>query len=158
LTLFDISSPEDPTPQFVKVLDANVGKGVYAARPYPRQSVIGEITGQLFPDPYSGTDYTFEAKDGYQLEPVEPFRYLNHSCLPNCEFDWLEQPAGNGIPARAGLFLISLRDIFCEEEFTIDYRWPASHAIECQCKEPLCRGWIVDRSELGKLINQTIPS
>ena len=151
MALFDISSPEDPQPDYVKVLDAQVGLGVYAARSYPRQSVIGEIKGEIFANPYEGTNYTFEANEGFQLEPIEPFRYLNHSCLPNCEFDWIEQPAANGQPAKAGLFLISLRDIFCEEEFTIDYRWPAAHAIQCQCKEPLCRGWVVDPSELDKL-------
>jgi len=68
--LFTINS-EDDQPDLVKVLDSQVGKGVFAARPYPRKSVIGEITGQIFPNPYTGTNYTFEAKDGFQLEPYE---------------------------------------------------------------------------------------
>jgi len=147
--LFNISSDGDQT-EFVKVLESEVGKGVYATRPYPKSSVIGEITGQIFANPYTGTNYTFEANDGYQLEPYEPFRYLNHSCQPNCEFDWIETPATDG-PAYAGLFLIALQNIFTREQFTIDYRWPASWAIPCQCRAPMCRGWVVDESQLDQL-------
>ena len=147
---FNISSDQDH-PEWVKVLDSEVGKGVYSTRVYPDKSVIGEITGQIFKNPYTGTNYTFEANDGFQLEPKEPFRYLNHSCQPNCDFDWLETPALDGRPAHAGLFLIALRPIFSQEQFTIDYRWPASFAIPCQCREPLCRGWVVDKSQLELL-------
>lgn len=152
MTLFNINS-DGGDPEFVKVLESEVGLGVYASRPYPKKSVIGEITGQIFANPYTGTNYTFEANDGFQLEPYEPFRYLNHSCRPNCEFDWIETPAVDGRPAHAGLFLIALRPIFAQEQFTIDYRWPASFAIQCQCKEPLCRGWVVDESQLDQLPN-----
>ena len=148
--LFNISSHGGPT-EFVKILESEVGKGVYASRPYPKSSVIGEITGQIFANPYTGTNYTYEANDGYQLEPYEPFRYLNHSCQPNCEFDWIETPAVDGRPAHAGLFLIALHNIFAREQFTIDYRWPASCAIPCQCRAPLCRGWVVDESQLDQL-------
>ena len=148
--LFNIN-PDGDRLEMVKVLDSEVGKGVYATRPYPRKSVIGEITGQIFKNPYTGTNYTFESNDGYQLEPYEPFRYLNHSCQPNCDFDWLETPAIDGQPAREGLFLIAIRTIFAQEEFTVDYRWPASFAIPCLCRAPLCRGWVVDESEVGLL-------
>ncbi len=151
MTLFDINTDENLQPEYVKVLDAGVGKGVFAARPYPNKSVIGEITGDLVKDHFQHTNYTFEAIDGYQIEPYEPFRYLNHSCQPNCDFEWLDHPGGNHGEKKAGLYLIAIRDILCEEQFTIDYRWPAAFAIQCQCKEPLCRGWVVDISELDKL-------
>ena len=148
--LFNIS-PDGDQPEMVKVLDSEVGKGVYATRPYPKKSVIGEITGQIFKNPYMGTNYTYEANDGFQLEPYEPFRYLNHSCQPNCDFDWLETPAIDGQPASEGLFLIALQPIFAQEQFTVDYRWPASFAIPCLCRAPLCRGWIVDESQVDLL-------
>ena len=151
MTLFDISNQDDRHPQIVNVLDTHIGKGVYATRDYPKAAVVGEITGEKFKDPYESTDYTFEANEGYQLEPGEPFRYLNHSCLPNCEFDWIDYPAVGENPASSGLFLIAIRKINAEEQFTIDYRWPASFAIQCQCKETVCRGWVVDLSQLDEL-------
>ena len=154
--LFNISS-EDGQLELVKVMDSEVGKGVYASRPYPKESIIGEITGQIFKNPYTGTNYTFEANDGFQLEPYEPFRYLNHSCMPNCEFDWIETPAVDERPAHAGLFLFAIRNIFAREQFTIDYRWPASFAIPCQCRAPMCRGWVVDQSQVNMLPSRLSP-
>ena len=152
LTLFN-TTLDDGDPDHVEVHESEVGLGVYASRPYPKNSVIGEITGEMFADPYPGTSYTFEANEGFQLEPFAPFRYLNHSCRPNCEFNWIETPASEGQAAHAGLFLSALRPIFTDEQFTIDYRWPASCAIQCQCKEALCRGWIVDETQLDLLPN-----
>ncbi|MFK7768547.1 MAG: SET domain-containing protein [Mariniblastus sp.] len=151
MALFDITTKDDLHPQVVNVVDTHIGKGVYATRDYPSGAVIGEITGDMHANPYEGTDYTFEADDGHQLEPHEPFRYLNHSCLPNCEFDWVHSPATGDSPASSGLYLISVREIRAEEQFSIDYRWPASYAIPCQCKESVCRGWIVDQTQLDQL-------
>lgn len=148
--LFNVSS-DAHLPEYVNVLIGEVGKGVHAVRPYPAMAVIGEITGDLFKDPYEGTDCTFEALEGYQLEPYEPFRYVNHSCDPNCDFAWIETPAFEDQPAHAGLFLAALRPIVPEEELTIDYRWPASCAIPCKCRASTCRGWVVDESELEAL-------
>jgi len=156
LAFFDIDSRSyvsfnDSNLDLVNVLDSHIGKGVYAVRSYPDHSVIGEISGEIFSGKYTGTSYTFEANDGYQLEPSEPFRYLNHSCEPNCEFDWIEEPAANGEPARSGLFLLALRDIQAYEQLTIDYSWPASFAIPCRCESPDCRGWVVASEEMYKL-------
>lgn len=137
------SSAEGEEPEYVNVEDSHIGKGVYATRGYPMGAVIGEITGELHKEPYLGTSYSFEAKDGYQLEPAEPFRYLNHCCEPNCEFDWLDEVEG--------LYLIALQDIQPGEQFSIDYCWPASFAIPCQCNHPKCRGWIVASEELERV-------
>ena len=147
---FKISSEGD-APEFVDVVTSHIGKGVYATRGYPNGSVIGEISGERHKDPYMGTSYTFEADHGYQLEPFEPFRYLNHSCEPNCEFDWIDEPQTDTTCARSGLFLIATRDIQKREQFTIDYCWPAAFAIPCYCNHPKCRGWIVAKEELERI-------
>ncbi len=136
----------------VRIGETPVGKGVFTERSYPANAVIGEITGELVTDCPNGSSYSFEIDDRTQLEPHAPFRYLNHSCEPNCEFDWFEDDGINGDVAP--LYLIALRDIWSGEELTIDYNWPASFAVPCHCVAASCRGWIVSFDEL-ELLNRT---
>ena len=154
LTLFDLNADEADcsNPEYVRVLETHVGKGVYVVRPYPASSIIGEIKGKLTDDPNHGTEYTFDTNNGQQLEPFEPFRYVNHSCEPNCEFDWLENPGKGRKTWKSGLYLFAIRDIQPGEQLTIAYNWPAASAIPCQCLEPTCRGWIVAKEELSQVV------
>lgn len=133
----------------IRISECSTGLGIFATRPYPESAVIGEITGDVHARPY-GSSYSFDLENGQQLEPHEPFRYVNHSCDPNCEFDWIEEPDAHG-QTLFRLYLIALRDIAPEEQFTIDYNWPASYAIQCDCRSPLCRGWVVAEYEIDKL-------
>lgn len=57
--------------------------------------------------------------------------YLNHSCDPSC---------GMG----GALQIVAMRDIEPNEEITLDYAMSESHSfdIECNCRNPLCRGII----------------
>lgn len=131
----------------VRIDETTTGLGVFAVRPYPATSVIGQITGELLRAATSATDYTFDLDDKLQLEPAAPFRYVNHSCDPNCEFDWMDDDPQDWTTRR--LFLSAIRDIDTDEQFTIDYNWPAEYAIRCDCRSPLCRGWIVDPTDLA---------
>ena len=154
LTLFNISPEEESCgshPDQVRVVETHLGKAVNSVRSYPAGSVIGEITGRVFCDDSGADDYTFEF-DGQLLEPVAPFRFLNHSCAPNCDFQMLDIPATENQAASRGLYLIAIEDIIAPQELTIEYNWPASCAIECFCNHPDCRGWIVDETELSLLI------
>ena len=85
------------------------------------------------------------------LEPAAPFRFLNHSCQPNCALvlDEEEEEAEDGTPAGASLWLEVLREIPAGEQLTIDYGWPAESAIPCKCGAARCRGWIVTEAGLG---------
>jgi hypothetical protein len=149
LTLYDVNTdPFDIEPDCVRVQETHIGKGVFAVRRYPATAVIGEITGELFDDPGHSDEYTFEFTEEIYLNPAEPFRFLNHSCDPNCEFDLFDQDQTDDEPARSGLFLIAKRIIEPGEPLTIDYHWPLEDAIRCQCGEPNCRGWVVDRETL----------
>ena len=154
LTLFQINadeSSEELCPEHIRVLETHLGKAVYSVRPYPAGSVICEITGRVFDDEGTASEYTFEY-DEKLLEPVAPFRFLNHSCAPNCYFEVLDMPATDDQPASRGLYLIAIDDIVSPQELTIDYNWPASHAIQCRCEQPECRGWVVAEDELSLLI------
>lgn len=148
--LYDVS--DDAVPDHVLVKDTRVGKGVFAVRGYPFSAVVGEIRGNVISSREYGTDYSFELDETSQLEPFEPFRYLNHSCDPNCEFDWMEEPGIEGEPAKHRLYLSTLRDIEVGEELTIEYNWPATYAIRCDCRSPLCRGWVVAPEELANVM------
>ncbi len=151
MALYDISEPDESESDLVRVLDTEVGKGVFSVRVYPATAVIGQITGTLMEDTVPGSEYTFEFDEGLQLEPDPPFRFLNHSCDPNCEFDLLEVPSLNGEPPRICLFLVALRDIRIHEQLTINYNWSAESAIPCECGSESCVGWVVCRDELERV-------
>jgi len=139
----------------LNISPTNTGLGVFTTRPYPRTAVIGEITGQVSRHNPTSTNYTFDLEDGVQLEPAEPFRYVNHSCDPNCEFDWQEDSSGHPLLRR--LWLVALRDLHAGEQLTIHYNWPAEHAMRCDCRSPLCVGWIVDPTQLAAVELSLVP-
>ncbi len=154
MTLFPSDPHEENNQEFVQVEETHIGKGVFAVRSYPATAVIGKITGDLIFDEQYGSNYSFEYDDGVQLEPNAPFRFLNHSCEPNCEFDLLDEPKQDGESLHDGhLHVVALRDIAPGEELTIEYNWPATSAIICQCGTPSCRGWVVADEELDYLVD-----
>ncbi len=138
------------------IRETTTGLGVFATRPYPATAVIGEITGELSRNVDFATDYTFDLDEGFQLEPFEPFRYVNHSCDANCEFDWLDEVENDPFTRR--LYLCAYRDILPGEQLTIDYNWPAAYAIPCDCRSPLCRGWVVAPHELAAVALNLVES
>lgn len=87
------------------------------------------------------------------LEPTAPFRYLNHSCSPNCELILVQVEYDDGTPSDTEIWVEAGRDIQSGEELTIDYGWPAESAIACDCGSPNCRGWIVAE----ELVDAVIP-
>lgn len=136
-----------PGPQVpVLVGQSDVGFGVYARRRLPRQTHVGRIRGQIIDNPDYSSDYCMDLGGSLSLEPAYPFRYLNHSCEPNCEIVQWEFEDGS-----SELWLHTLQMIQEGEELTIDYSWPAESAIRCLCGTRSCRGWIVDPDELPSL-------
>jgi SET domain-containing protein len=144
----------------VRVGWTRVGKGVFARRSYPATAVVGEITGEIIDDANYSSEYCFDMGDGLHLEPVAPFRFVNHSCEPNCEFDYLENSdylESSDRPAEKigkTAFLFALRDIMNGEELTIDYNWPTASAIPCRCQTPSCRGWVVSEDLIDELFDR----
>ena len=151
--LFDITEPEETEPNQVRVLETHVGKGVFAVRPYPPTAIIGQITGDITLNP-TEPEYTFDFENGYSLEPYAPFRFVNHSCDPNCEFEILDVPETDDEPAQRNLYLIAVKEIQPEEQLTISYNWPADCAIECHCESENCVGWIVCETEIDQIIDR----
>jgi hypothetical protein len=135
----------------VTIRDTDVGKGVFACRFFDVGQTIGLLTGKLINDPAYDSTYCIEMDDSWSLEPDAPFRFINHSCDPNC---WLISHVEDGDDPfweeQLGLYVC--RTIYAGEEITIDYAWSADSAIQCKCGSDNCRGWIVDVDELGDLI------
>jgi hypothetical protein len=164
----DITHVEDERPhpargsrdKSVRIGRTRVGKGVFARKRYPATTVIGEILGDVIEEAGYGSRYCMDIGNGRVLEPHAPYRYVNHSCAPNCEFDFFDlAPMGESQSLRR-VFLISLREIKPGEELTIDYNWSAETAIPCRCEAPTCRGWIVNPDQLEDVParNQQHPS
>ena len=130
-----------------------VGKAVFATRRISDGTCIGEIEGEVICDDEYRSRYAFDLENGAQLEPAPPFRFVNHSCEPNCAFDLIgvdrmDQPKSRTVRK---LLIFAINDIESGDELTIDYNWPASFAIRCNCKSPSCRGWIVGKKSLERL-------
>jgi hypothetical protein len=125
------------------------GRGVFAERAFLAEEVIGEIRGRIIDDADYGSVYSIDLGGTLTLEPRPPFRYLNHSCRPNCLLFMYE---GHADPAEdRRTWLQALRPISPGEELTIDYAWPADAAIPCGCGSEDCRGWIIDSDDLHRL-------
>ena len=152
--LFDITEDDDTEVHYVRIEETHVGKGVFAVKNYPATAIVGEIKGKLVSESEVSTEYTYDFEDGLQLEPSAPFRFVNHSCEPNCEFVILDHPVDGSEAPHRGLFLVAIQDILPEDEFSISYNWPASAAIECHCGSDNCVGWIVCETEIDQVMDE----
>jgi SET domain-containing protein len=147
------SQRRDRSPRVVRT---HLGWGVFAGRPYSAEEIIGEIDGTVIDDWDYGSSYCMDMGDSRCLEPAAPFRFVNHSCQPNCQFQWYDIDQEDA-PPRRRVFLLALARIAAGEELTIDYAWPAHMAIPCRCHSANCRGWVVARSELPGLVESLNP-
>lgn len=144
----------------------SVGKGVFTTKRFVDGACIGEIEGTVIEDDDYVSRYAFDIGAGLQLEPKYPFRFVNHSCEPNCAFENFSFPRGvattqqntdislsasSNSSTHRKLLLFSICDISVGEELTIDYNWPADFAIPCGCRTPGCRGWIVTPKDLPQV-------
>lgn len=128
--------------KLLRLGDTPVGRGVFARRPIAAGVVLGEIHGTVLDEHPEDSSYVMEVGSGRLLDPAPPFRFVNHSCDPNCEiFYWEETPDDDR------LWMQTIRPLAPGDELLIDYSWPADAAIPCRCRAPECRGWIVDPAE-----------
>ena len=118
---------------------SKLGRAVFARKRFAPKARIGRVAGDIVCDAEYGSVYCMEFDEGRALEPKPPFRYLNHSCDPNCELViWTYED-----PADWQIHVYATERIKPEDELTIDYAWPSEDAIPCACGSEACRGWIV---------------
>lgn len=133
----------------IKVKKTIVGRGVFARRAIAADAVIGEITGKIMGTDFE-SNYCMDLDGQAVLEPASPFRFLNHSCDPNCQLVLWKRHKVNGHKIRR-LWLQARRDVAAGEELTIDYAWPEEAAVPCRCGAAGCRGWVVEERASQKL-------
>src|SRR5690606_32625532 len=117
----------------VRVASTRIGKGVVSRRWHKPGALIGEIQGQIIDDPHYGSDYCMGIGEDKVIEPSPPFRYLNHSCEPNCQFDWFDVASDGESQPRRRVFLFAVTTIQPGDELTIAYNWPSTDTIACRC-------------------------
>jgi hypothetical protein len=135
----------------VETRETTVGLGVFARQRFRAYQIIGDICGAIIYDRVYDSDYCMELGEGRALEPAGVFRYLNHSCTPNCEIFYFEPSDGEQETLSDRIRLRAQRPIAAGHELTIDYAWPAECAIPCRCGAASCRGWIVAADEVKLL-------
>lgn len=134
----------------VRIGPSECGMGVFALHPFVAGALLGPISGEIFDDELYESDYCMELGTIGCIEPDAPFRYLNHSCQPNCRLiEYEVEQDDDEYPAELWLSVES--DIPQGEQLTIDYGWAAEHAIPCQCGSSACRHWIVAADQLGQM-------
>ncbi len=134
-------------PGRVRVARNKLGQCVYADRWFATAEVIGEVDGEVIDDLEYSSRFCMDLGDSRCLEPGPPFRFMNHSCEPNCIIRWhdINEPSGE---TRRRMFVMARTRISPGEELTIDYAWPAHMAIPCRCGAATCRQWIVHKLDL----------
>src|SRR5262249_7014437 len=70
----------------VRIARTNVGLGVFSQQRFRADEIVGEIEGTVIEDLDYSSNYCMDMGDARCLEPGPPFRYVNHSCEPNCYF------------------------------------------------------------------------
>ena len=132
------------------------GLGVFSKSLVKTGRAIGRVHGEIMPSNHR-SHYCVGFGD-QALEPFPPYRFLNHSCEPNCEFiEWKivdEESAKEdpSTPKPIELWLHAIKDIPQGEELTIDYGWNWQSAIPCRCGSRNCRRWICKIDELDLCI------
>jgi hypothetical protein len=131
----------------LSVRSTAAGKGLFARKLFRKRQAIGHMDGTVITGDDYDPDYVVDLGDVGVLDPDVPFRYLNHSCEPNCELlEW--QSTRNAGPQ---IWVHAIKTVRQSDQLTIDYGWPAESAIPCLCGTASCRGWVVDQSELARV-------
>eukprot|EP00817_Percolomonadidae_sp_ATCC50343_P003946 CAMPEP_0117419782 /NCGR_PEP_ID=MMETSP0758-20121206/1269_1 /TAXON_ID=63605 /ORGANISM="Percolomonas cosmopolitus, Strain AE-1 (ATCC 50343)" /LENGTH=406 /DNA_ID=CAMNT_0005201041 /DNA_START=1371 /DNA_END=2591 /DNA_ORIENTATION=+ len=87
-----------------------------------------------------GSSYMFRLDDQYIIDATHMgnvARFINHSCDPNCQAQFLSSRNETKIIFRAA------KDIFSGDEITFDYKFPyEEEKIPCSCGAPNCKQYL----------------
>jgi len=122
-----------------EVRDTGKGKGVFALKDIPPQTVLMRAKGDTLSfesTKYLGKreDYTLQTGMNEYILTGSPFCYVNHCCDPNCALD-------------SDLFLYTLGPVKAGEQLCWDYSTSMlerSWTMACNCGSPGCRKLITD--------------
>jgi SET domain-containing protein len=117
--------------------------GGFARTAIPKGTVIIEYMGERIDKRESlrrceaDNEYIFSLTAEWDLDgnvDWNPARFLNHSCVPNCE-----------AVSDQGIWIVALRDVVAGEELTFNYGFDLEdyRQYPCNCGSPGCVGFIV---------------
>ena len=120
------------------------GLGGFARADIPVGTRVVEYLGEKITKQESlarcerSNEYIFAIDDTHDLDgnvDWNPARFLNHSCEPNCEAQFID----------GHIWITARRDIRAGEELTFNYNYDLEDYREhpCQCGAPSCIGYIV---------------
>ena len=120
------------------------GQGSFAAEPIRAGRLILEYVGEKITKNESlrrceaGNAFIFELDDEWDIDGGvgwNPARFLNHSCAPNCDAEYIE----------GQIWIVARREIAPGEELTFNYGydWEDHREHPCQCGAAECVGYIV---------------
>ena len=101
----------------VRVKRSSAGLGLYAFEDIQRGAIILEYVGKRIPTSQGdtlNTRYVFNVNTRIDIDGSPRWntaRYINHSCMPNCE----------AVNRRGRIFIVSRRKIRSGEELTYEY-------------------------------------
>ncbi|MFH1399901.1 MAG: SET domain-containing protein-lysine N-methyltransferase [Nanoarchaeota archaeon] len=150
--------------EFIKVNKSGIhNNGVFARMSIPKGTRIIEYVGERISkkesdrrseatlerskrDTTSGAVYIFELNKRYDIDgdvPHNTAKYINHSCLPNCEIE----------KVRGHIWIVASRDIDEGEELSYNYGYDMEDYQEhpCRCGAPNCVGYILDEDHWPKV-------
>lgn len=114
---------------------SRTGLGLFAAQPIPKGACVIEYTGKPLTEEeyaHSNSRYLFDVGRGKVIDGSPRWnraRYINHSCVPNCE---VERYKGR-------IFIYALRNIEAGEELAYNYGEEYfNDLIGDKCRCPKC--------------------
>ena len=138
------------------------GRGVFANADLPAHARVLEYRGERIDSAEAfrrygdnsgtGETYLFAVNDHWLIDGSvggNSARFINHSCLPNCEaVVWVDI---DGDERRDRVFIDALRPIRVGEELCFDYALGLSHEMaatdrerwRCRCGAVQCRGTLL---------------
>lgn len=127
--------------QHLQVRSSNInGRGLFATKTLPARRKIGALYGQLVALPQARRAiesrhkiYFIELSRRRALDCTNgnAFKYLNHSCRPNCYLRIFRQMVE----------VYTLKPISPGAELTVDYgETPHKGGMRCRCGAPKCKG------------------
>ncbi len=133
----------------IKIVKSKIqGKGIISAVELKKGDFVGFVKGPIKhkhnkgkKDSEANPDWVGFKKD-YWIDPLPPFKYINHSCEPNC-----------GIKGTKSVYAI--KNIKIGDELTFDYsiseidlEWELDYI--CKCGSKSCRKKICSIQSLSK--------
>jgi SET domain-containing protein len=120
------------------------GTGGFARTDIPAGTRVIEYVGEIITKQESlarcecSNEYIFAIDEEHDLDGSvdwNPARFLNHSCEPNCEAQFIE----------GHIWFVAVRNIIAGEEITFNYSYDLEDYREhpCQCGTASCVGYIV---------------